>query len=48
VLVNEAAFGKDLNKILKANTVPYVIEGTVEVRGIEKKFRFAGDMKFAR
>jgi LEA14-like dessication related protein len=48
VLINEAAFGKELAKILKSPTVPYVIDGTVEVRGIEKKFHFNGDMKFAR
>jgi LEA14-like dessication related protein len=48
VLINEAAFGKELAKILKSPTVPYVIDGTVEVRGIEKRFHFNGDMKFAR
>lgn len=48
VQINEAAFGKELKALLKNPTVPYVIEGTVEVRGIQKQFRFAGDMKFAR
>jgi hypothetical protein len=48
VQVNEAAFGKDLKALLKNPTVPYVIEGSYEVRGIKKTFRFAGDMKFAR
>lgn len=48
VQVNEAAFGKELKALLKNPTVPYVIEGTLEVRGITRPFRFAGDMKFAR
>lgn len=48
VLINEAAFGKDLRALLKQPTVPYVVEGTVNVRGIEKPFKFSGDMKFAR
>jgi hypothetical protein len=48
VQINEAAFGKDLKALLRNPTVPYVIEGSVEVRGIQRTFRFAGDMKFAR
>lgn len=48
VQVNEGAFGKDLKALLKNPTVPYVIEGTLEVRGIKRSFKFAGDMKFAR
>ncbi len=46
--INEKAFGKDLKAILRSPTVPYVVEGYYEVRGIKKTFRFAGDMKFAR
>jgi LEA14-like dessication related protein len=46
--VNEKAFGKELKALLKSPTVPYVIEGELEVRGIKKPFRFAGEMKFAR
>ncbi len=46
--INEKAFGKELKAILRSPTVPYVIEGFYEVRGIKKTFRFAGDMKFAR
>ena len=48
VQINETTFGKELKALLKSPTIPYVIEGTVTVRGIEKKFRFTGDMKFAR
>ena len=48
VQVNEEGFGKELKAILKSPTVPYLIEGTLEVRGIKRSFRFAGDMKFAR
>lgn len=48
VQINEGAFGKELKALLKNPTVPYVIEGTLEVRGIKRSFRFAGDMKFAR
>ncbi|MBI1944221.1 MAG: LEA type 2 family protein [Deltaproteobacteria bacterium] len=46
--INEKAFGKELKAILRSPTVPYVVEGYYEVRGIKKTFRFAGDMKFAR
>lgn len=46
--INEKAFGKELKALLRSPTVPYVIEGYYEVRGIKKTFRFAGDMKFAR
>ena len=46
--INEKAFGKELKTILRSPTVPYVVEGYYEVRGIKKSFRFAGDMKFAR
>lgn len=48
VLLNEAAFGKELKALLRQPTVPYVVEGTLHVRGIEKPFKFSGDMKFAR
>jgi hypothetical protein len=48
VQIDEAAFGKELKALLKNPTVPYVIEGAIEVRGIKRAFRFAGDMKFAR
>ena len=46
--INEKAFGKELKTILRSPTVPYIVEGFYEVRGIKKTFRFAGDMKFAR
>lgn len=46
--INEKAFGKELKGILRSPTVPYIVEGYYEVRGIKKTFRFAGDMKFAR
>lgn len=46
--INEKAFGKDLKAILRSPTVPYVVDGFYEVRGIRKSFHFAGDMKFAR
>jgi LEA14-like dessication related protein len=48
VQINETRFGKELKALLRNPTVPYVIEGTLEVRGITRSFRFAGDMKFAR
>lgn len=46
--IDEKAFGKELKGILRSPTVPYVIDGYYEVRGIKKTFRFSGDMKFAR
>ncbi len=48
VQINDASFGKDLKAILKSPSVPYIVDGTLEVRGIEKSFHFAGDMKFPR
>jgi LEA14-like dessication related protein len=48
VQIDEAAFGKELKALLKNPTVPYVIDGTLEVRGIQRTFHFTGDMKFAR
>jgi hypothetical protein len=46
--INEKTFGKELKAILRNPTVPYVVDGFYEVRGIHKGFHFAGDMKFAR
>lgn len=48
VQIDEAAFGKQLKTLLKKRSVPYVVQGTMEVRGIARPFRFAGEMKFAR
>ena len=47
--INEAAFPKkDLKVLLKNKSVPYTVEGFVEVRGIRKVFKFKGDMQFSR
>jgi hypothetical protein len=48
VLINEAAFGKELKTLLKQPAVPYVVEGTMNVRGIQKQFKFEGEAKFPR
>lgn len=48
VQIDTEAFGKELKAILKNPTVPYVIDGVMEVRGIQRSFRFSGEMKFAR
>lgn len=41
-------YGPEVKKLLRQPTVPYVIEGRMVVKGIEKEFRFEGDMEFAR
>lgn len=49
VEINERAFPlKELKAILKAPSVPYVVSGSFEVRGIKKDFEFKGDMQFPR
>lgn len=48
VQIDQEAFGKDLKTILKSRSVPYVVQGTLDVRGIQRSFRFAGEMKFPR
>ena len=39
---------KELRTLLTQPKVPYVIEGFVDVRGMKKPFRFAGEMAFPR
>lgn len=48
VALSEQTFGKELKPLLKQATVPYQIDGYIEVRGIQKPFSFEGDMQFAR
>lgn len=48
VEVDEKAFGPALKALLKQPSVPYTIDGFIEVQGIKKPFHFAGDMQFAR
>jgi LEA14-like dessication related protein len=49
VELNERLFEKAaLRAMLKAPAVPYVIEGSMQIRGIFEEFRFEGEMKFSR
>lgn len=48
VQLNEETYGPEVKKLLKHNSVPYVVEGVLEVKGIERPFRFEGEMEFAR
>lgn len=41
-------YGPEVKKLLRQPTVPYVVEGRMIVKGIEREFRFEGDMEFAR
>ena len=48
VNLNEETYGPEVRKLLQQPTVPYVVEGRMVVKGIEREFRFEGDMEFAR
>ena len=48
VELDEKAFGKDLKALLSQPTVPYVIDGFLEVKGMKRPFHFEGEMQFAR
>ncbi len=48
VNLNEETYGPEVRKLLQQTTVPYVVEGKMVVKGIEREFRFEGDMEFAR
>jgi LEA14-like dessication related protein len=49
VELNERLFDKAaLRTMLKAPSVPYTIEGSMQIRGIFEEFRFTGEMKFSR
>lgn len=42
------SYGPELRALLRQARVPYVVEGTMVVRGVERDFRFEGEMAFAR
>lgn len=42
------SYGPEVKKLLRQPSVPYVVEGRMVVKGIEKPFRFEGEMEFAR
>lgn len=42
------SYGPEVKKLLRETSVPYVVEGKMTVKGIEREFRFEGDMEFAR
>lgn len=46
--LDEQVYGPALKQLLKQPTVPYVIDGFLEVKGMKKPFRFEGEMQFAR
>jgi LEA14-like dessication related protein len=49
IVIDASAFpAKELKALLKKPAVPYVITGSVEVRGIRRDFRFDGEMQFPR
>lgn len=48
IRLDEETYGKEVKKLLNQPTVPYVISGFYEVRGIRREFKFEGDMAFAR
>ncbi len=49
VEVSDKSFpAKDLKAMLKSPSVPYLITGSYEVRGIKKDVEFKGDMQFPR
>jgi len=49
IVIDESAFpAKVLKALLKKPSVPYVITGSLEVRGIRRDFHFNGEMQFPR
>jgi hypothetical protein len=49
IVIDENAFPqKELKALLKKPSVPYLITGSVEVRGIRRDFHFNGEMQFPR
>jgi LEA14-like dessication related protein len=46
--LNTETYGEDVKKLLNQPTIPYRIEGFMEIRGIKKPFSFDGEMAFAR
>jgi hypothetical protein len=49
IVIDENAFpAKELKALLKKPSVPYVITGSIEVRGIRRDFHFNGEMQFPR
>jgi hypothetical protein len=49
IVIDENAFpAKELKALLKKPSVPYLITGSVEVRGIRRDFHFNGEMQFPR
>lgn len=41
-------YGPEVKQLLRQPSVPYVVEGRMVVKGIEREFRFEGEMAFAR
>jgi LEA14-like dessication related protein len=48
IQLNEETYGKDVKKLLNQPTIPYRVEGFIEIRGIRRPFQFDGEMAFAR
>lgn len=47
--LNEETLGKkEVKELLSQQAVPYVVVGVMVIRGIEREFRFEGEMEFAR
>ena len=47
--LNDRSFtAKELKTLLNQPSVPYLIDASIEVRGIKKDFTFTGDMQFPR
>ena len=49
IVIDENAFpAKELKAILNKPSVPYLVTGSIEVRGIRRDFHFDGEMQFPR
>lgn len=48
VNLNVESYGPEVKALLRQARVPYVVEGKMVVRGVERDFRFEGEMAFAR
>jgi hypothetical protein len=49
IVIDANAFPpKELKALLKKPAVPYVVRGSLEVRGIRRDFHFDGEMQFPR
>ncbi|MFZ9889243.1 MAG: LEA type 2 family protein [Myxococcota bacterium] len=48
VNLNVESYGPEVKALLRQARVPYVVEGKMVIRGVERDFRFEGEMAFAR